>query len=109
MSLVTAVAFGQIRLLFMADAEGGWMKDLCYQGYELGCNIIKFPCHGKWQKHVPTLLALSLPQYAIITDSDKNPADVKTLDALQTLDITTLRTADGDVHLFTDGMTVSMP
>ena len=56
-----------------------------------------------------SLLALSLPQYAIITDSDKNPADVKTLDALQTLDITTLRTADGDVHLFTDGMTVSMP
>lgn len=109
LSLVTAVSFGQVRLLFMADAEGGWMKDLCYQGYELGCNVIKMPCHGKWQKHVPTLLALSLPQYAIVTDSEKNPADEKTLDALATLDITTLRTVDGDVHLFTDGVTVTVP
>ena len=107
-SLVTAVTFGQTRLLFMADAEGGWLKDLCYAGYELGCDVIKFPCHGKWQKHVPTLLALSLPQYAIVTDSDKNPADEKTMDALGTLDITTLRTADGEVHLFTDGLKVTV-
>ena len=33
----------------------------------------------------------------------KNPAAWKTLDALTAMDITTLRTIDGDVHLFTDG------
>ena len=109
MSLVTCVAFGQVRLLFLADAEGGWLKDLCYSTYELGCDVIKIPCHGKWQKHLPALLTLSLPQYAIITDSDKNPAAVETLDALSTMDVTTLRTADGDVHLFTDGQTVTIP
>ena len=108
MSLVTAISFGQTRLLFMADAEGAWMKELCFSRYELGCDVIKFPCHGKWQKHVPTLLALSLPSYAIITDSDKNPAADKTLDALSTMDITTLRTIDGDVHLFTDGFQVTV-
>ena len=109
MSLVTRVAFGQVRLLFLADAEGGWLKDLCYSTYELGCDVIKIPCHGKWQKHLPALLTLSLPQYAIITDSDKNPAAVETLDALSAMDVTTLRTADGDVHLFTDGQTVTIP
>ena len=57
---------------------------------------------------MPTLLALSLPQYAIITDSEKNPADIKTLDALNTLDITTLRTANGSVHLYTDGFKVTV-
>ena len=108
MSLVTAVAFGQTRLLFMADAEGGWLKDLCYEGYELGCDVLKFPCHGKWQKHVPALLALTLPSYAIVTDSTKNPADEKTLSALDTMDVTTLRTIDGDVHLFTDGTKVTV-
>ena len=108
MSLITAITFGQTRLLFMADAEGGWMKDLCYKGYELGCDVIKFPCHGKWQKHIPTLLALSLPTYAIITDSDKNPADLKTLDALDTMDISTHRTLDGDVHLYTDGIKITI-
>lgn len=108
LSLVTSITYGQTRLLFMADAEGGWLKDLCYQGYELGCDVIKFPCHGKWQKNVPALLALSLPQYAIVTDSDKNPAAVETLDALGTLDITTLRTIDGDIHLFTDGKKVTV-
>ena len=92
----------------MADAEGGWLNDLCYEGYELGCDVIKFPCHGKWQKHIPALLALSLPAYAIVTDSVKNPAAEKTLDALSTMDITTLRTMDGDVHLFTDGMKVTV-
>lgn len=106
MSLVTRICFGQTRLLFMADAEGGWLSDLCYGGYELGCDVIKFPFHGKWQKHIPALLALSLPGYAIVTDSEKNPAADKTLDALSTMDITTLRTADGDVHLYTDGTKV---
>lgn len=108
MTLVTAIAFDQVRLLFMGDAEGGWLKDLCLGGYELGCDVIKFPCHGKWQKNVPTLLALSLPSFAIVTDSEKNPADAKTLDALSTLDVTTLRTKDGDIHLFTDGVKVSV-
>ena len=108
MSLIAAIAYGQTRLLFMGDAEGAWLKDLCYKGYELGCNVIKFPYHGNWSKHVPALLALSLPQYAIITDSKKNPADEKTLNALSTMDITTLRTIDGDVHLFTDGQKVTL-
>ena len=108
LSLVTAITFGQTKLLFMGDAEGGWLKDLCYRGYELGCDIIKFPCHGKWQKNVPALLAMSLPKFAIVTDSDKNPADVETLDALGTLDVTTLRTIDGTIHLFTDGQKVAV-
>lgn len=108
MSLVTAISFGQTRLLFMGDAEGGWLNDLCYKGYELGCDVIKFPYHGKWQKHVPALIALSLPAYAIVTDSSKNPADTETLDALNTMDITTLRTIDGDIHLFTDGKKVTV-
>ena len=108
MSLVTAISFGQTRLLFMGDAEGGWLNDLCYKGYELCCDILKFPYHGNWQKHIPALLALSLPQYAILTDSEKNPADIRTLDALKTLDITILRTIDGDVHLFTDGKKVTV-
>ncbi len=108
MSLITAVTFGQSRLLFMADAEGGWLKDLCYGGYELGCDVIKMPCHGKWQKNIPVMLSLSLPSFAIITDSEKNPAAEKTLDALATLDIKTFRTIDGIVHLFTDGMQVTV-
>ncbi len=109
MSLVTAVSYDQIRLLFMADAEGGWLKDLCNKSYDLGCDIIKFPCHGKWQKNVPALLALSLPQYAIVTDSIKNPADEQTLEALETLDIMIQRTMDGNIHLFTDGKKVTVP
>ena len=108
MSLVAAIRFDQIRLLFMGDAEGSWLNDLCNKGYELGCDILKFPYHGNWQKHIPALLALSLPQYAILTDSEKNPADIRTLDALKTLDITILRTIDGDVHLFTDGKKVTV-
>ncbi len=108
MSLVTSVSFDQVRLLFLADAEGGWLKDLCYGGYELGCDVIKIPCHGKWQKNIPALLALSLPSYAIVTDSDKNPADEKTLDALNTMDIKTYRTMDGDIHIYTDGKKVTV-
>lgn len=108
LSLVTAIVYDQVRLLFMGDAEGGWLNDLCYKGYELGCDILKFPYHGKWQKHVPALLALSLPSYAILTDSGKNPAAEKTLDALSAMDITMLRTADGDIHIYTDGKKVTV-
>ena len=109
MSLVTRITFGKVRLLFLGDAEGGWLKELCYSTYELGCDIIKLPCHGKWQKNLPVLLTLSLPKYAIITDSEKNPAAEDTLDALSNMEITALRTTDGDLHLFTDGQTVTIP
>ena len=70
--------------------------------------MIKIPCHGKWQKNITALLALSLPSYAIVTDSSKNPAEDKTLDALSTMDIRTLRTIDGDIHLYTDGKKVTV-
>ena len=108
MSLITSVTYGQVKLLFMADAEGAWLSDLCYKGYELGCDVLKFPCHGKWQKNIPALVALSLPRYAIITDSIKNPASDKTLDALNTMDIKTLRTIDGNIHISTDGKKVTV-
>ncbi len=108
MSLVTSVTYGQVKLLFMADAEGEWLRDLCYKGYELGCDIIKIPCHGKWQKNMPVLVALSLPKYAIITDSVKNPASDKTLEVLNTMDIITLRTSAGNIHISTDGKKVTV-
>jgi len=108
MTLVASIAYGQTKLLFMGDANERWLSDLCYGGYALDCDILKFPYHGKWQKNVPVLLALSLPKYAIITDSEKNPAALKTLDALKGLDIPALRTIDGDIHLFTDGKKVTV-
>ena len=108
MSLITAITYGQTKLLFMGDAEGKWMNDLCFKGYDLTCDILKFPYHGKWQKNIPALLGLSLPEYVIITDSEKNPAAVKTLDALKALNATTFRTIDGSVHLFTNGKKVTV-
>ena len=108
LSLITAVTYGNVRMLYMGDAQDSWLNDLCYKGYDLSCDVLKFPYHGKWQKEVPALLALSLPKYAIITDSNKNPMAEETEQALKTLDIEILSTSVDNVHLFIDGSTVTV-
>lgn len=108
-SLVLAVNYDQSRLLFMGDANGGWLSKLCYGTYNLTCNLVKMPYHGRWEANMAAFVAFAAPEYAIITDSVKNPADSSTIDALEIIGTDIYQTKDGLVHLQCDGKQIIVP
>lgn len=104
-SLVTKVVYRGKTFLFTGDAEKEWLKQLCLSGRNLTCDVLKLPHHGQYDKNLPTLLALTLPEYILITDSVKNPADPKTIDLTGTLCQNVLRTENGTIRMtLTEGI-----
>lgn len=106
LSIVTRFTYGDCSYVFMGDAEERWLDALCYKGYDLTCTVLKAPHHGEWEDNITALAALSLPEYVLLNDSKKNPADEQTLSAFRLLGANTLCTADGTIHLTSDGKSV---
>ena len=98
-SLVTKFIYQGKSFLFTGDAEKEWLKNLCFSSRNLTCDVLKLPHHGVYDKNIPTLLALTLPDYVLITDSAKNPADSKTIDILKTLGQHVFRTENGTIRM----------
>ncbi len=104
MSLVTRIVYGEMAMLFLADAEGEWLDLIVNKNYNITCDLIKMPCHGAWDGfNSSLLLGFGFPRYAIITDSSKNPADVETISGLDVVGAKILRTSGGEIHLTCDG------
>ena len=98
-SLITKVIYGGRTYLFMGDAEDEELKKLIFSGRNLTCDVLKLPHHGVYDDNLPALLTVTMPQYVIICDSQKNPAEDDTMKALDFFDTTVLQTKDGDIHL----------
>lgn len=98
-SLITKVIYHGKSFLFTGDAEKEWLKNLCFSARNLTCDVLKLPHHGVYDKNLPTLIALTLPEYVLITDSSKNPADSKTIDVLNTIGQNVFRTENGTIRL----------
>lgn len=95
-SLVVTVAFGSDTLLFAGDAEAARQAELIDAG--LGAvTLLKVPHHGVWNDGLDAFFAACQPEYAVITCSDKNPADEETLAALDNLNTVVYETRNGDI------------
>ena len=97
-SLLVSVTHGGNRLLFTGDVEKQRIEDLLDAGVE-ACDFVKIPHHGGYNSALPGYLSALNPQYAVITCSNKNPADERTLEALDTLGIQTFETANSTVRV----------
>lgn len=98
-SLVTKVIYQGKTFLFTGDAEKEWLKNLCFSARNLTCDVLKLPHHGEYDKNLATLIALTLPEYVLITDSAKNPADSKTINLLKTIGQNVFRTENGTIRM----------
>lgn len=74
-----------------------------------GCDVVKVPHHGGYNKQLPALFAALGMKDAVITCSEKNPADEETLDALDALGCRVWQTVNGPVRVISDqnGITIS--
>ncbi len=105
-SLVVKMEHGETRLLFCGDAEEERLAeiiDTCAGEYD----FVKLPYHGNYLENYGEFFGKIKMKYAAITDSKKNPADTRTLEALNKNNVSVFETRYGTVSVHTDGQHVS--
>ena len=107
-SLVMKVVYNGKTYLFAGDAEDDWLNHLCFSTRNLTCDVLKVPHHGGDDDSTFALLAVTMPSYAIVTDSAKNPADSDTLSLLNEYGVETYRTSVGAIRITQSGASFSI-
>lgn len=102
-SIITELAVNGKTILFCGDAENDRLADFISAGIQ-HYDAVKLPHHGKYHAPLQELLINCGAKYAVITDSEKNPADEETLDLLTRSGITAYETKNGTVsiHIYPD-------
>lgn len=106
-SLVLCASDGLHTFLFAADAEEARTDELLAEG--IGHHdVLKLPHHGRYKENLAALLDAVSPEFALITDSDKNPAAEETLRLLEDRGIDTYQTREGPISVLSGkgGITV---
>ena len=107
-SLVVTVTHCENRFFFAGDIEKQRIADLLESGVT-GCDVLKIPHHGAYNKQLPALFAALGMKEAVITCSEKDPADEETVDRLNTLGCRVWQTVNGTVRVISNqnGITIS--
>ena len=66
------------------------------------CDVLKVPHHGGYNKQLPALFAALGMKEAVITCSEKDPADEETVDHLDALGCRVWQTANGTIRVISD-------
>ena len=102
-SLITTITHGRNRLVFMGDAEKQEIRDWLRRDSAAPCGFLKVPHHGIYNGALDELFSALRPQYSVICDSRKNPAEPKTLELLKQFCPNVFETKDGNVVVISDG------
>ena len=106
-SLIVSVADGENRLLLTGDAQDARLAELL-SGQGTDYDFLKVPYHGCWLENLEELLVFSTPEYAVITSSEEQAEDHRTLDLLAEREIETFLTRSGPVLVTCDGETLEV-
>ena len=101
-SILLRLTCGKISFLFTGDAEDVRLNEYLSASPD-PMTVLKIPHHGNLCDTSRFFLTTVTPKVAVITDSDKDPADPELLSLLQSLKITTYETKSGTVTIQTDG------
>lgn len=107
-SLITTVTHGENRLVFMGDAEKERTLEWLAAGRDRTCDLIKVPHHGVYHKAMKDLARAAGAGFAVITDSDKNPADEKTLKVFEESGSRIFSTRGGSIRAVSDGKSLQI-
>lgn len=107
-SLITTVEFGSKRMVFTGDIEKQRIREWLAGGTAQQCDVLKVPHHGYYNAALEELFSTLHPSYAVICDSEKNPAADKTLELLKKYGADYLETKDGDITILCDGENIEI-
>ena len=106
-SIVISVTHGENKFLFAGDAEAERLAELPTQ-MNMAHNFLKVPHHGVLSDGSEEFLKSVDPEYAVITDSEDEPADVKVVEILESMGGEVYSTADGAVTVTSDGKSLDI-
>lgn len=107
MSLVVTMWHGNNTFVFAGDAQKERLKELIARG-GLKADFLKVPHHGVMDSSSEQFLQMVQPEYAVICDSNKNPASDELLSLLNVMGVKVYQTKDGDVTCVSDGQTLTV-
>lgn len=112
MSVVTRLAFGEHRFLFMGDAESGVEQQMMKAGCALSADVLKVGHHGSNTGTHDAFLERVDPTYAVLTCGTGNSyghPHREVVDKLRAADVATYRSdIHGHIVFKTDGETLSV-
>ena len=108
MSLVCMISLEGFRFLFTGDIENARMKQMLDSSYDLSCDWIKIPHHGKYDKKIKAILKKASPEYAVLSTSYDEPPEDKLIEALNDNSIQTFCTMNGSVTTTCDGREIKI-
>ena len=105
-SLITTITHGKNRFVFTGDAEKQRLREWLQGDSATACNFLKVPHHGIYNKALEELFQTLNPEISVICDSQKNPAETKTLELLHSYCPNIYETKDGNVTVISNGETL---
>jgi len=102
-SLAISIVHGNNSFLFAGDAEEERIREIFDEFGNNKYDFLKVPHHGRFNNETENLIKSILPKYSVICDSDKNPADDKTLAVLRKYKSKIYQTKDGEIIASSDG------
>lgn len=104
-SLAISITHDKNKFLFTGDAEAIRIEEIL-KVFKGEYNFLKIPHHGRYNLMTQTLLTSVKPQYAVITDSGKNPAEDSTLNVLDEIGCSVYQTKDGGINILSNGTNI---
>ena len=105
-SLAITAQHGNNSFLFAGDAESERLKEIVTQLGKNEYTLLKVPHHGRYNDFTDAFISAVRPVYAVITCSDKNPAEQETVDALEDVGCNVYYTSEGTVTTASDGFSI---
>lgn len=106
-SLIVTVQHGENRILLCGDAEDQRMTEFL-QKDPGSCTLVKMPHHGAWQTTLTSLIEKTQPAWALITSSDEEPEDPRTIELLTQNQVQCLLTRTAPILAVSDGKTLTV-
>ena len=106
-SLVTSVKFGENSFLFTGDSESARLAEVL--GLDLGkYDLLQIPHHGEWDMLLVSLVRATDPSLAVITSSEEEPEDKRTLQLLEQEGVEALLSREGELDIVSNGTEISV-
>ena len=103
-SLCVRAVYKNTSYLFPGDAEKLRIKEL--NKLDLKSDLLKLPHHGGAEDNSDKFISKISPKYAIITDTENEPADEIVLSYLDKINASVYHTYKGDIHVESDGESI---
>ena len=108
-SIVATIDYQDISMLFAGDAEEARLEEILHNEHLARTyDFVKMPHHGRYNELTQSFVEIISPRYAVITSSDKNIEDERTVHTLQTIGAEVYTTRNGDIKVTTDGKTINI-